>query len=315
MDEKNEEVKAKVYIKIKDMKEGRLVIRRFSQENTTMNDIRSFVLRYEKKYGIKFDMVVLDYLDCLEPNKKTFDRTEAELQIVKSFLALSADFDIPAWSAIQSNRAGLDTDFVEASQSGGSIKRLQKAHFFMSVAKPKDMKEANLANIKILKARFAKDGQTFKDCRFDNDMVQVIINDADYDYRYSKNASNGKFSEEEVMGASDKIEKFNTMKKFATEFMHEDYEETSKEVVNESFKTESLVTDVSPDTVIEIMPIVDNDPETLNYMNLQPIIYDKIDLESLPDIDSEESDGGDIMARLNDMSRNQNIIKKDEDKK
>ena len=159
---------------------GRLVIKKFSQEDTTMKDIRNWVLRYEKKWGYKFDLIVLDYLDCVESHKFTKDRNEAELVIIKSFEAMAGDFNIPCWSAIQSNRSGFDAEFVEAHQTGGSIKRIQKAHFFMSVAKTAVQKEANMANIRIIKARFAADGQTFRDCIFNNDTMKIVIEDSRY---------------------------------------------------------------------------------------------------------------------------------------
>jgi replicative DNA helicase len=159
---------------------GNLVIKKFSQENTTMMDIRKWMIGYEKKYGIKFDILVLDYLDCLESHKKSPDRNEAELVIIKSFEALAADFNIPAWTAIQTNRSGFNAEYVEAYQTGGSIKRVQKAHFFMSVAKTKDQQEASLANIRIIKARFAKDGQAFNDCVFNNDTLEIKIEDPKY---------------------------------------------------------------------------------------------------------------------------------------
>jgi hypothetical protein len=124
--------------------------------------------------------LILDYLDCLESHKKSPDRNEAELVIIKSFEALASDFDIPAWTAIQTNRSGFNAEYVEAYQTGGSIKRIQKAHLFMSVAKTKDQQEASLANIRIIKARFAKDGQAFDDCIFNNDTMQIIIEDKRY---------------------------------------------------------------------------------------------------------------------------------------
>ena len=163
---------------------GRLIIKRFSQEDTTMKDVRNWMISYEKKWGFKFDMLVLDYLDCLESHKSRQDRTESELTIIKGFEALAADFDIPAWTAIQSNRSGFGAEFVEAHQTGGSIKRIQKAHFFMSVAKTPAQQEAHFANIRIIKARFAKDGQSFEDCIFNNDTMTINIDDPKY--RYSK---------------------------------------------------------------------------------------------------------------------------------
>jgi len=187
-DEKNDIVKERVYKKIEKIKgKGKLVIKKFSQEDTTIRDIRNWMTTYQKKHGIKFTLLVLDYLDCLESHKRTSDRTESELTIVKSFEALSADFDIPAWSAVQSNRSGFDSEYVEAHQTGGSIKRIQKSHFFMSVAKTPEQKEANLANIRILKARFAKDGQTFNDVRFDNNRMLVqVVDDQRKFAKYSK---------------------------------------------------------------------------------------------------------------------------------
>jgi len=181
---------------------GRLIIKRFSQEDTTMKDIRNWMTNYEKKWGFKFDILVLDYLDCVESHKRGQERTEAELTVIKGFETLAADFDIPAWTAIQSNRSGFDAEFVEASQTGGSIKRIQKAHFFMSVAKTPAQKEAHFANIRIIKARFAQDGQTFEDCVFNNDTMKIIIDDPRY--RYSKTYKNLKHHDDADI---DKLEK------------------------------------------------------------------------------------------------------------
>jgi replicative DNA helicase len=119
IDDNNDLVIEKVNAKIESLgNKGKLIIKRFSQEDTTMKDIRSWIVRYQKKYGIKFDIVVLDYLDCLDSHKKTNDRHEAELVIVKSFEAMAADFNIPCWSAIQSNRCLALNTIVEIKGKG-----------------------------------------------------------------------------------------------------------------------------------------------------------------------------------------------------
>ena len=181
-DIENAKIKEIIHGVAKETNRGKLIIKKFSQENTTITDVRNWMLSHEKKFGYKFDMLVLDYLDCLESHKKTADRNEAELAIIKGFETLSSDFDIPAWTAIQSNRSGFDAEYVEAHQSGGSIKRIQKAHFFMSVAKTPDQKVSQLANIRIIKARFAADGQTFENCIFNNDTMEIRIEDDRYKY-------------------------------------------------------------------------------------------------------------------------------------
>jgi len=174
---------------------GRLLVKRFSQEDTTMKDIRNWMTNYEKKFGFKFDLLVLDYLDCVESHKRSPDRNEAELTVIKGFESLAADFNIPAWTAIQSNRSGIGAEFVEAGQTGGSIKRMQKAHFFMSIAKTQAQQEANFANIRIIKARFAKDEQMIEDCVFNNDTMKIIIDDPRY--RNTRNYKNLRHYDEE----------------------------------------------------------------------------------------------------------------------
>ena len=180
LNEKTDFVTESVGAYIKNHKKNnsnKLVIKRFSQENTTLPIIKQWMLNYEKKFGIKFDLLVLDYIDCLESHKRSKDLHEGELVIIKSFEALASDLDIPAWSAIQSNRTGIGSEFVEAYQAGGNIKRLHKAHLFMSVGKTPEQVDSQLANIKIIKARFAKDGQMWKDCIFNNDSLEIRVTD------------------------------------------------------------------------------------------------------------------------------------------
>lgn len=207
----NDLVEKLVVDKISKSKGGRLVIKKFSQESTTMMDIRNFIIKYEKKHGIKFDMVVLDYLDCVESHKASKDRNEDEFTVVKSFLALAADFNIPCWTAIQTNRSGFESEFIEVSQTGGSIKRVQKAHFVMSIAKPGDMKQSNLANIRIHKARFAHDGQSFKDCIFNNDTLEIRITDDTYKFRKDIRRDSNRITENDIKNLDEKLNKLDVV--------------------------------------------------------------------------------------------------------
>jgi replicative DNA helicase len=209
-DDERERVDKVAHEKGKAMQgKGNLVIKKFSQEDTTIKDVKNWMINYEKKWGFKFDILVLDYLDVLESHKRSPDRHEAELAIVKGFEALASDLDIPAWTAIQSNRSGIGAEFVEAQQTGGNIKRMQKAHFFMSIAKTPAQQEANFANIRIIKARFAKDGQLFEDCVFNNDTMKIIIDDPRY--RHTKTYKNLKhYDEKDIENLEKKADKLKT---------------------------------------------------------------------------------------------------------
>jgi replicative DNA helicase len=173
-DDMAEEIRNSVERK-KESIRGNLIIKRFPQEGITMPFIHQWIKRYEKKMGIKFHMLVLDYLDCVESHKKSSDQTQSEIAVVKYFESMAAELDIPCWSAIQSSRAGFNAEWIDATQMGGSIKRAQKSHFLMSIGRTDEQMYDGRANIKILKARFAKSGVLFENAIFDNDSMEINI--------------------------------------------------------------------------------------------------------------------------------------------
>lgn len=288
---------------------GNLVIKRFSQENTTMVDVKNWMLSYQKKFGIKFDILVLDYLDCLESHKKSPDRNEAELAIIKGFEALASDFDIPAWTAIQSNRSGFGAEFVEAHQSGGSIKRIQKAHFFMSVAKTPAQQEANFANIRIIKARFAKDGQTFEDCLFNNDTMQIIIDDPRYRnskvYKGLKHYDEGDINKfenhaEKLKDKSSDLPMHEAICRREDLILDKVNDDAVNGVISEAEKLNRLLRE-NAKQLVDIPPNVEFHPETEHHEkqilngNTETPITETVKTESAEYIEKPESDFMEIM--------------------
>lgn len=201
MDERRDIVKERVLERVAEKKKegGKIDIIKFDDEMTTLHDIRNWIARQYKKRGYHYDIIVLDYLDCLEPNRRENDLHTAELSVVKSFIAMAAEYDIPCWSAIQTNRSGFNVDFVEAHNSGGNIKRIQKSHFVMTISKPD--KTAAIANIKIVKARFASDGQEYKDCIFDNNTLEIRMTES----QYSSGLKTSTYSNEDALNKTEDV--------------------------------------------------------------------------------------------------------------
>jgi len=169
-------IKECVLAKKEQLKESKLVLVKFPQDdNITIPYIKRWIINYQKVFNIKFDMIVLDYIDCVESHEKTSDPLSNELKVVKSFEAMLADFNIPGWSAIQGNRNSIGAEIVGTNQMGGNIKKAQKTHFLMSIARSDEQKEAGIANIKVLKSRFGRDGILYEDCIFDNDTLDIVI--------------------------------------------------------------------------------------------------------------------------------------------
>lgn len=282
---------------------GRLLVKRFSQENTTIVDVKNWMISHQKKYGFKFDLLVLDYLDCLESHKKSSDRNEAELAIIKGFEALASDFDIPAWTAIQTNRSGFDAEFVEAYQSGGSIKRIQKAHFFMSVAKTADQKQAGLANIRIIKARFAQDGQTFNDCVFNNDTMEIRIEDDRYKFnKLNKGLKHHDSNDIDRMESS-----LNKMHAAASQYMVDDAlnranDETVNDAVFDSLRNSYMAKNNENDS--SLPEITSNISNNTNDSVLQKT-YEK---ETTIDSDNSELIEFDVQSQSDDINTDEELL-------
>jgi hypothetical protein len=178
LDDNSELVKSIVHSKKEQLKNGKLVLVKFAQdENITIPYIKRWIINYQKLHGFKFEMIVLDYIDCVESHEKNknSDTLSNELAVTKAFEAMLAEFNIPGWTATQGNRNSLGAEVVTTNQMGGSIKKAQKSHFLMSIARSDDQKDRGLANIKILKSRFGRDGITFEDSIFDNDRLMILI--------------------------------------------------------------------------------------------------------------------------------------------
>lgn len=158
-------------------KKGGLRLKKFSSDGTTIPVIRQYIRKLTAQ-GFKPDMVLLDYIDCVEPSKKFDDINAGEGSVMRQYESMLSELDIAGWTAVQGNRTSIGADVVQANQMGGSIKKGQIGHFIVSIAKTLDQKENGTATMAILKSRFGKDGLVFENIRFDNASIQIDMGDS-----------------------------------------------------------------------------------------------------------------------------------------
>jgi replicative DNA helicase len=168
-----------------DGRENDLIIRKFSSEGITVNHIKTYV-RHLISTGFKPDMIVLDYIDCVESTRRYNDEWSGEGNVMRGFESMLAEYNIVGWTAVQGNRSSISSDVVTGDQMGGSIKKAQIGHFIMSIARTLSQKEGNRATIAVLKSRFGKDGVLFEDCTFDNGRVYIDTESSDTFLGYEK---------------------------------------------------------------------------------------------------------------------------------
>ena len=151
---------------------GSLTLKKFPSDGTTIPMIKAY-LRKLIAQGMRPDIVLLDYIDCVVPSKHYDDVNVGEGAIMRQFESMLAELDIAGWTAVQGNRSSIKAEIVEADQMSGSIKKGMIGHFIVSIAKTLDQKEAGTATMAILKSRFGHDGLIFPDIIFDNSRIQI----------------------------------------------------------------------------------------------------------------------------------------------
>jgi replicative DNA helicase len=161
--------------KVKEIKlntKNKLTLKKLPSDTMTMNQIKNQVRKMTAE-GNKVDMIVLDYIDCVVPDRKLEDEWKSEGSVMRAFEALCHELQIVGWTATQGNRSSISSEVVTTDQMGGSIKKAQVGHVIITVAKTLQQKEMNLATIAITKSRLGKDGVVFENCKFDNEFLVI----------------------------------------------------------------------------------------------------------------------------------------------
>jgi len=168
---KKDEVMAKVQ-EVRDSMPNRLILKKLPSDTMTMLQIKNQIRKMIAD-GVKIDMVLLDYIDCVVPDKNLGDEWKSEGSVMRAFEAMCHELSIVGWTATQGNRSSISSEVVTTDQMGGSIKKAQVGHVIISVAKTLQQKEMKLATIAITKSRIGDDGVVFENCKFDNGMLEI----------------------------------------------------------------------------------------------------------------------------------------------
>lgn len=166
--------KEEVLEKIKPYKSGRgkLILEKLPSDRITINSIKNKVRKLIAE-GNKFDMIVLDYIDCVLPDKHFNEVWQGEGLVMRQFETMCNELDVAGWTAAQGNRTSISSEVVTTDMMGGSIKKAQVGHVIITVAKTLQQKEMGLATIAITKSRVGQDGIVFENCKFDNATLEI----------------------------------------------------------------------------------------------------------------------------------------------
>jgi replicative DNA helicase len=157
---------------VKEEMTNRLYLKKLPSDTHTMTQIKNMIRKMIAD-GHKIDMILVDYIDCIVPDKNLGDEWKSEGSVMRGFEALCHELSVVGWTATQGNRSSISSEVVTNDQMGGSIKKAQVGHVIISIAKTLQQKEMNLATIAITKSRVGKDGVIFENCKFNNELLEI----------------------------------------------------------------------------------------------------------------------------------------------
>lgn len=109
----------------------------------------------------KPDLVVVDYADLMRSTTGVSDSESESNQIYVELRGLAGEYDIPVWTASQTNRNGLKEDVIGGDNIASSYRKLAHSDFMMSLSRKVEDKMSGTGRIHIIKNRFGADGITF----------------------------------------------------------------------------------------------------------------------------------------------------------
>jgi replicative DNA helicase len=171
MSAKRDEVFQKVR-EIEENSKNELHLVKYPSDSKTIQQIKNDVRKMIAD-GKKIDVIIIDYIDCVIPDKSYNEDWKGEGAVIRAFEGLCHELNLVGWTATQGNRSSISSEVVNHDQMGGTIKKAQVGHVIITIAKSLQQKDTKLATIAITKSRIGPDGVIFENCKFDNEMLVI----------------------------------------------------------------------------------------------------------------------------------------------
>jgi archaellum biogenesis ATPase FlaH len=125
---------------------------------TTPNRVRGFLREYILRRGFPPDLIILDYLDLMNPNEKvSADNVhEKDKQVTEQVCEILVDYNMIGISASQQNRSAVTTSELNHSHIAGGISKINTTDIYASIIFNNVMRAAGEIHLEFLKTRSAE---------------------------------------------------------------------------------------------------------------------------------------------------------------
>lgn len=165
----------------RELLEKNLRIMKLKTGEISASDIEGKIKKLINK-GFTPDLVVIDYFECLVPEKggySTDTNWDREGRTMRKLENIAVENNIAIWVTTQGGRDSIVAEILTADKGSGSIKKQQIAHVIVSVARNLDGQSQNSATISILKNRGGLAGKTFHNIIYNNGTCTISCDEVE----------------------------------------------------------------------------------------------------------------------------------------
>ncbi len=139
---------------------GQLIIKEYPTKSASTRTISTHLEKLRQK-GMTPDMIIVDYADLLKPTASGFKTQELRHSlgnIYEELRAIGQVWDIPVWTASQTNRSGLNADVITMESISEAFSKCFVADFICSISRTVEDKTENKGRMFVAKNRNGIDG-------------------------------------------------------------------------------------------------------------------------------------------------------------
>lgn len=132
---------------------GHLSLFEYPTKSLTVGEVKRQVRKLQTEKGIKIDMVTVDYLDILKPNRFQDDIIREQASLGEELRAMAVELKLPVLTASQVNRQGSNKSLITGKDIAGSWEKVMVADEIITLSATEDELAASQLRIHFSESR------------------------------------------------------------------------------------------------------------------------------------------------------------------
>jgi replicative DNA helicase len=135
---------------------SQLIIKEFPTGQLTVNDIRALLVQLKLHYNFSPEVIIVDYLELLRPNRNIDAEYQAQERIAQELRGLAVEQNCLVWTATQTNRMGKKVPIITDAELGDSYGKIRPADWAISLNQTQEEYDKGRLRAYVVKARDSK---------------------------------------------------------------------------------------------------------------------------------------------------------------